>query len=430
MKKTAFFFLVFPLALTAQNSLLTENDALKTGLKNNFNIIVAANDAAADSIRNSAGEAGMLPSVTLNGSLGFNQNNIHQKYANGNEFISPNAGTNSLASSVALSWTLFDGTKMFVTKEKLGLVQTQGEYQFRSEVLNTSATILNAYYDVVRQQLKLKSIDEVTKANEERLKITESRYTSGLGPKTEVNQAKIDLNQQKENKMLQEEALAEAKRKLNNLMARDVNIPFDVVNEFPEGPLPDRQLLEQKMYASNPDLLAFKSQVEISKLTLRENKTQYFPRLTAQAGYNFNRAENTAGFSLYNQSYGWNTGLTLSVPLYQAGKTKRSVAISTMELATAETQFAKASLGASLELQNGLSAWDAKSKMIALEKENVALARENMELSLERLRLGSGTAFEVQQAQISLSSSLSRLTDLQYELKSEDIGIHRLAADI
>lgn len=430
MKKTAFLLAFLPLVLAGQNGLMTADDALKTGLKNNYDVIVAANDAAADSILNCAGEAGMLPSVTLNGSLGINQNNIHQKYSNGTDIVSPKAGTNSLASSVVLNWTLFDGTKMFVTKEKLGWVQAQGEYLFRSQVLNTSAAILTAYYDVVRQQIKLNAIEEVTKANEERLKITQSRNSSGLGPKTDLNQSKIDLNVQKENHLLQEEALTEAKRNLNLLLARDVNTAFEVVAEFPEGPLPDRQSLEQKMYASNPDLLAFKSQVEITKLTLRENKTQYYPRLSAQAGYNFSRNENTAGFSLYNQSYGWNTGLTLSMPLYQAGRTKRQVAISSLQLETAETQFAQANLSASLQLQNGLSTYDSKAKMIVLEKENVELARENMQLALDRLRLGEGTAFEVQQAQISLSSSLSRLADLQYELQTSDISVHRLAADL
>lgn len=428
MKKIFFVFL-FPVSLFSQ-SVMTADDALKAGLKSNYDIIVARTAAEADSLMNAAGEAGMLPVINATGTLGVNQNNIKQRYANGNEFNSPNAGTNALGASVQLNWTLFDGTKMFVTKQRLGAVQLQGEYQFRSQVLNSSASILLAYYDIVRQKMKLNAINEVIKANEERLKITSSKNSNGLGPKTDVNQSKIDLNTQKENKLMQEEALNISKRNLNQLLSREINTPFDVVNEIPEGPLPDRSQLEQKMYASNPDLLAFKTQVDISKLTLRESRTQYSPRLTATAGYNFNHNENTAGFSLLNQSYGWQTGLTLSIPIYQAGKTKRQVAVSRLNLETAEVLYSQANLQASLQLYNGISGFDLKSKMIELEKENVSLARENMQLALDRLRLGEGTALEVQQAQLALSSALSRLADLQYELKTADISVHRLAADL
>lgn len=430
MKKLFLLVALFPLALMAQNGVLTADDALKIGLKSNYDIIVERNNASADSILNSPGEAGMLPTVAATGGITINQNNIHQRYSNGNDIVANGAQTQIFTGGVLLNWTLFDGTKMFVTKEKLGVIQAQGEYQFRSQVLNSSAAILLAYYDIVRQKVKLNAINEVIKANEERLRITQAKNTSGLGPKTDANQAKIDLNTQQENKLLQEEALAIAKRNLNALLAREVNTAFDVIDSIPEGPLPDRQQLEQKMYASNPDLLVFKSQVDIQRLTMRENRTQYFPRLNAQAGYNFNRNENSAGFSLYNQSYGWQTGLTLTIPIYQAGRVRRSVEVASLDLQSAEAQLAQQNLQQSLQLQNWFSNFDMKVKMITLEKENVQLARENMQVSLDRLRLGQGTALEVQLAQVTLSNTLVRLADLQYEMKTADINLHRLAADI
>ncbi|HEU4717641.1 MAG TPA: TolC family protein [Bacteroidia bacterium] len=430
MKKTFLFLLTVSGSLLCHAQVMTPDDALQAGLKNNFDVIIAKNAAEADSIMNSPGEAGMLPTVSLNGSFGVNQNSIHQKYANGNEFTANNAGSNSLTSSVSLSWTLFDGTKMFVTKHKLETLQMQGEYEFRSQVLNTSASILTSYYDIVRQKQKLNAIDEVIKANQQRLDITETRFTSGSGPKTDYNQAKIDLNVQLENRLVQAEALSESKRTLNNLLARDVNTSFDVIDSIPEGALPDRQQLEQKMYASNPDLLAFKAQVDVTKFEVREARSQYFPRLGVQAGYSFSQNQNSAGFSLYNQSNGPTAGVTLAFPIYQAGKVKRQVAVSTLDVNSAEMQFARANLEASLQLQNGLSTYDLKAQSIVLEKENVSLARENMQMALDRLNLGQGTAFEVQQAQITLSSSLSRLSDLQYEMKAADISVHRIAADL
>jgi outer membrane protein TolC len=429
MKKyLSLLFFIFPYFLGAQT--LTADDALQIALKNNFDILVSKNQSASDSILDSRGEAGMLPTLSLNGGVGLNQNNIHQKYANGNDFIAHNAGGNNVNSGIALSWTLFDGSKMFVTKQKLDQINILGEYQFKTQVLNTTYDVLLSYYDIVKQKQQLAATNEILKYNEQRVTITQNRFDSGLGPKTDLLQAMIDMNVQKENLVNETMALDQSKRKLNSYLARDVNTPYEVIDSIPLSPLTDRTALEQKMYAANPTLLAFKTQIEISKLSMRETRSQYFPKVALNAGYNFNRNENTAGFSLYNQAYGWQTGLTFSIPLYQGGKTNRQVEVAQLDIESSEFQLQQASVEASLELQNAFSVYDAQTKNLGFEKENKTMAEENMQLALERLRLGKGTALEVAQAQSTLSSTLFRLTGIEYEVKSAEINVHRQAADL
>ncbi len=430
MKKKIFLSLfLMPTFISAQG-LLSADDAVRIGLKNNFDILLAKNSSEADSILNSAGEAGMLPSVYLNAGFGLSQSNIQQKYANGSEITKNGVNGNNLNPGIALTWTLFDGTKMFVTRKKLGEIEALGDFHFKEKVLNTTADILLAYYDIVRQNLQLSSTDEIIRYNEERVKITDSRFTNGLGPKTDLLQAKIDLNVQKENRISFELSLTEAKRKLNTILARDVNMIFTVADSIPLSPLSDRATLEQKMYAANPTLLAFKTQIEISKLAYRETRTQYFPKVVLSSGYNFNRTQSSAGFSLYNQAYGWQTGLSFSMPLYQGGKLNRQSEIIQLDVESSQYKFQQANLSASLALQNAFAIYDSHSKALDLERENETMARENMQLALERLRLGQGTALDVAQAQATLSSTLFRVTAFSYDLKSAEINVHRQAADL
>jgi outer membrane protein len=427
IKKILLFLQLIPALLTGQ-TLLTSDEALKTGLKNNFEILIAKNEQQADSILNTWGEAGALPSVWLNAGVGTNSNNIHQQYANGSEIISNNAGGTNLTAGIALSWTLFDGTKMFVTKRKLDQIELLGYYNFRSTVLDATGNILLAYYDIVRQQQQINSTDEIIKFNEERVKITEGRFNAGLGQKTDMLQAKIDLNVQKENRITLSILLDQAKKELNVLLARDVNTKFTVEDSILLSPLLDRAQLEQKMYAANPSLLAFKTQVDISKLAYRETRTEYFPKIVLNAGYNFGRTESSAGFSLYNQSYGWSTGLVLTMPLYQGGRLNRDSKIARLDIESSEFRFQQANLSASLALQSALAVYDAREQAVALEKENETMSRENMTLALERLRLGQGNALEVAQAQSTLASSLFRVSAFNYEMKSAEINVRRQAA--
>lgn len=429
MKKFIFLFLLAPLCTGAQ-TLLTPEEAVRMALLANYDVLVAQNEADSDSILNAPGEAGMLPSVFFNAAVGVNQNNLNQRFTNGNEISSNNAGGTSATAGIALSWTLFDGTRMFVTKQRLEQIEMQGDYQFRSQVLNTTSDVLLAYYDLVRRKQQLAATDEIMKYNTERVKITESRFVGGMGAKTDLLQAKIDLNIQKENRIALQLEYVNAKRAMNDLLARDVLTEFDVPDSIVLSPLANRAELEAKMLSSNPALLAMKTQLNIAKLSYRETRTQYSPRIVGNAGYNFTRAQNTAGFTLYNQAYGWNAGLTLSMPLYLGGSLKRQTQISRIRIMSTEMQLQKATSASRLALLNAMESYDSGNASLALETENEKLARENMNLSLERLRLGQGTALEVAQAQATLAQVLFRLSGLRYEVKAAEINVHRVAADV
>lgn len=429
MNKLAIAFLLFASAANGQ-AMLTPDEAVKISLLSNFEITVAHNQALQDSIMNSPGAAGMLPSVYLNAGVGKNQNNLNQRFTNGNEVVSPNAGGTSMNAGVALSWTLFDGTKMFVTKRKLEQIEMQGDQQFRMQVLNTTSDVLIAYYDVVRQKNQLQATDEVIRYNEERVKITESRLVSGMGAKTDLLQAKIDLNVQKQQRINQSMLLTNAKHYLNGLLARDVLTDFDVIDSTVINPVTNRAELEQKMVQLNPGLLSMQTQVNIASLQYREARTAYAPTIVGNAGYNFLRNENSAGFTLYNQSYGWNAGLTLSMPLYTGGAIKRQTQVYQIEMKNASLNYENAKSDARVVLNNSIDQYDARLAALQLERENETLARENMQLSLDRLRLGQGTALEVAQAQATLADVLFRLAQLNYEAKTAEINVHRQAVDM
>ena len=409
--------------------MLSADEAVKIGLNKNFDVLIAKNQADANAILNTYGEAGMLPTLALIATAGANQNNIQQKYSNGNE-INQNGVTGSVINpAIALSWTLFDGTKMFITKNKLKEMENLGLIQYKEQILNTTLQILLTYYDVVRQQMQLKATLEIIAFNEERVKITEGRLNAGLGPKTDYLQAKIDLNVQKENKINYEFQLADAKRKLNNLLGREINTKYEVEDSITLQPLANNELLEDKMLQNNPTLLSFQSQLAVSKLSYQESKTSFLPKLVMTSSYNFSRAQNSAGFTLYNQSNGWQNNFALTMPFYQAGKLKHTSEIAKLNIQTLEEQLSQAKLAASLSLQTALALYKVREGAYGFEKENEQLARENMTLALKRMELGLGIALDVAQAQATFSGSVYRLASFIYDLKSSELNARRQAAD-
>lgn len=425
-----FFGCIFLFAVTLNVSwsqqLINSDDAVSIALKNNYDILVAINSASISRVNNTPGNAGMLPVVNATVTDNNSVTNIDQKLITGTENKFSNARSNSLNSGVALNWTLFDGGKMFVTKNKLNEIQSLGEIQFRQQVLQTEYEVIVAYYDVVRQKQQLVSIEEVISANEVIVNILETSFRAGLSPKTNLLQAQIDLNVNKENSINQKAVIIASKRNLNQLLARDAETPFEVTDSIPLNYIPDVKDLTSKLYTNNTNILSSQKQVEIDKLSLKEFKTNLLPRLSLNAGYNFLKSNNIAGTVLSNQTYGPQIGGTLSIPIYQSGNTQRQIKTAQLQLSSTEYVLENTKLQINSELQNTLTSYDYQKQLLNIEISNTALAKENLAISIDRLRLGQTTSLELHQAQESYVDSETRLINFEYNLKVAETKLKQL----
>jgi outer membrane protein TolC len=229
---TLFFFMLVSMHLFAQNNLLSPDSAIAIALKNNYSIQISRNESEALKNLNSPGFAGMLPQVNANASTNSAVNNTKQEFSN--PAVSPidkkNVNIDNLSAGVALVWTLFDGTKMFVTKEKLSEQSLQGENNLKADIENTIEKIITSYYSIIQQKQVLKAIDEELAYSQERLKIAERKLSNGSGSKLDVLQAKTDMNAQRSSQLVQQTHLEELKNNLNVLLARKPETEFTVAD--------------------------------------------------------------------------------------------------------------------------------------------------------------------------------------------------------
>jgi outer membrane protein TolC len=410
--------------------LLTADDAVSIALKNNFDILVAHNDAEVAKVNNTPGNAGMLPTIAVTGSDNYSLASGYQKPAAGPEIIYANQGASVFAAGAALSWTLFDGGKMFVTKKKLGELEKLGGLQFRVKVLQTAYDVTAAYYDVVRQKQQLASLQEVITYNQEQVTILQTSFGAGLSPKTALLQAQIDLNVYKENALAQQAVIRSAKRTLNQLLSRDADAGFEVTDSIPLNYAPDKDQLVRKLDTANIDILAFQKQVEIARMNLQEARTQLFPRITVSGGYYASQSDNPASTVPLNRTYGPQAGGAVTIPLYQAGNVSRQIAAAKLQLSSTEYDLKSIKLGVAGQLRNALDEFESQRSLLQLEEGNVALAKENLDISMQRLRYGQSTTLELRLAQDSYEQSRTRLTNIKYSLKVAETKLRQLIAEL
>ena len=159
MKKLKLIFiLLISVNVSAQTKLITIEEAIATALQNNFDIKLSKNDSMVSALDYSYRNAIFFPRINATIGANWTGNKQNQEFSNGTK-REGKVKTNNLSSSVAVSWTLFDGLKMFATRDKAAELIKLGSLGIQNQVTNTIATVINTYYNIVRQKQMIKAID-------------------------------------------------------------------------------------------------------------------------------------------------------------------------------------------------------------------------------------------------------------------------------
>src|SRR6185369_14888208 len=157
----AFLFAVFLFGFSFAQPTITVEEVLQMALQKNYDIQVARTTAATQFTDKRFIYGAFIPTINGFGSYLFNNVNVRNTPWTGSEVIKNNVGSISENPNVQLVWTLFDGTKMFATRQRLLQLAELGEVNVRNQMMNTTAATMTNFYNIVRQQEQLKAIQEV-----------------------------------------------------------------------------------------------------------------------------------------------------------------------------------------------------------------------------------------------------------------------------
>jgi len=217
---------------------LTLNEAIKNAVENNYQIRIASNELAIDAANNTKGNAGMLPEVALNFGQTFNINNSRLELSNGDVRQGSGANSRNLSANIQAAWTVFDGMRMFVTRDRLGEIENLGKINLQMQIENTVAQVMELYYGLEYQQERLKTIKEAIEISKERLQLAKLKQDAGSGSGIPIIQAQVDINADSSMLINQELLYKNMKINLNSLMAKNPEFDF-VIFETESLPIPN-----------------------------------------------------------------------------------------------------------------------------------------------------------------------------------------------
>ena len=433
MKIKSIYIITLLLAFVSKiqaQELLKLEDAVTIALENNYDIKLAKNELKIDELNNSVGNAGMLPTinalVTDNNSI----TNTKQTQADGSERTLDGARNMNLTYGVGLDWTVFDGLRMFARKEQLNILQKQGEAELKLVILTKISEVYLNYFDLVQQQQQLAAIDTAIVISQERVTTAQNRFSIGKASKLEVLNAQVDLNTDKSLQLKQLETLKNAKIRLNEILARDVQTDFAVTKEISVDEQLKYDELKSAAESQNPQLQAQMLTKNSAEQQLKQVKAGRYPTIRITSGYNFTRSEASLGFITQSSNRGFAYGFNASMPIFNGNLQNRNERIAKVQLENANVTLEQQKRSLESQLNAAFASYTTNLELTKVEAQNLKIAEQNLDITMAKFKIGTITPIEFRTAQQNFLDAKVRYSNALYLTKIHEITLKELAGNL
>jgi outer membrane protein TolC len=289
------------------------------------------------------------------------------------------------------------------------------------------ATVIQNYYAIASAQRKYTNARTSLGEAERFLDITQKQEKGGEAAHADVVKAQIQLQQRQRDVQDAEVAIEKAKIALGVLIFPSFTADFNVVDDLGQAALlPPLEEARAKALAASPDVKAAQSTVESAGLDIAIARYGWLPSLSLDFFYGIDANQFAATSAMAQDSgrgtlpnyqvdnrhnLGYSGQITLNVPVWNWGVTRSKIK-------QAEFKEAQAKLDLSLAertLQSNIAAATAEARAAQAQldslRSSVQLSIESLRLTLLRYQAGEAVAFEVVDAQSTLTQARNAYDD-------------------
>jgi outer membrane protein len=290
--------------------------------------------------------------------------------------------------------------------------------------------VLSSYYDLVRQKQRIQVIDKSLSISGERIRLADEKFQLGAASRLDVLQAQVDYNTDKSDLLNSEELFRTSKIRLNNLMARDIHIDFEVAAQIEKVGLPEWDALFENVMANNTILQMGFTGNRIAALDLRETRSRRMPWLNANLGYSYLSSESESGFIKSNQTSGVNYGLSVGWNVFNGFNLNRQISNARINLENAEIELLELRSRLEADLTAVFLSLQSKIQLVDFEEQNLEVADQNLDIAMERFRLGELAGIELREAQRAYLAAESRLINARYQAKIVEVELMEISGGV
>lgn len=422
---------LIPFFAVGQNTApLTLEDAIRTALDRNLGIQVARNNTQIVQNNATAGNAGLLPTLGVNGGAQWSQSQAFiDVAAPGFQARDTMGEATALNASLNFNYVLFDGLGNIRNFRKLKLQGSISEVQERVTIENTLMAVAGAYFEALMAAEATRIAEENLAATLRRLqKETNARE---LGISNRVLFLNAQLYAATDSVALTEAAYNERKalRNLCQLMQWEGADPM-LEDELLPSQMPEYQELRDGALANSAAMLLSAHNLESAELDVKLARSRQFPVVVGQASYGYLRNTNEVGLMKENTTLGPTLGISLSYNLFDGRKRHTQLQNAKIALETGRIKDTEARQELLRNLDNGYDLYTTNAMRLRLSEQAVNTSEAAFARTSELFSLGQVTGLEQRDAQIAVMQTKLNLLSARIAAKLSELDLLRLSGGL
>lgn len=414
---------------------LPKQNAVDMALEYNYDILVSYNDLEAAKNNASIYNSGFLPSVFANGGAAYDDNTSETAFQDGTVQDDIETTSTNLNASVGVDYLLFDGLGRKYNYKRLQEEYNISEIRVRQVIENTLLDLLIAYYDVARLTENKYNLEQSLAISKSQYLREEYGYQYGQKTQLDVLNTQVNVNIDSINLLNIQRELANAKRDLNVILGRDVNLDFqvDTTVGYAINLTYDNMMNSAKV--NNTQLLQAERNVTLSDYDLKINKSSWIPNVGVNGAYAWSDLDQESNiqnpFAFAGRTArGIQAGLNVSWNIFDGGLTKTRVR--NAKIAIENSNIQRELIEKDLE-RNVANAWETYQNSLFIleaERKNVETNKRNFERSEEQFKLGQIINVELRLAQVNFLNAVNSYNEAKYTAKVAELRLLQLAGNL
>jgi outer membrane protein len=386
---------------------LNLKEALRLAWKANPNLQISRLQALIAGQEVVRARSGFLPTMKSDTSQTIYDNETQAKIPTG-AFPAVGAATGGFLTFPSTNRN-FWGSKTYIDQTIFDFWRTPSRYQ--AAVLGKSASLLDTaktrddiflnvckgYFTTLRaQKLEVVATQDVADLKAHR-KIAQDQYDFGVVTYNDVLQAEVSLADAQQRLIVAKTDVINIRSALNKVLAIPVSTPTVLKDEKLETRPGGLQEATTAALKQRSDLKASTDRISQQERVVTQTKAQFFPRIYAQAGLNYQHND----YMLHDTT--WFGIFGLQWTLFSGLNTEAQVAQARLRVNQLQEQHKDLDEQVRLDVQNAYLKVKQTADQIRTTEKAVTQAEENLRLNEERYKEQVGTATDVIDAETLLT---------------------------
>ena len=411
---------------------LSAKEAVALALENNFKVKIAEKQVEIADKNNNWMEAGLFPTITIGASL---NNTIQDNTNNPFTFTPGIILSQGITPSLTANWNLFSGLSMFITKDRLELLEQQSNGNSLAVIETTVQDVLKAYYTAGLQKERMLLFSTLKEYSRKRMAYYELKEKYSKSSSLELLQFRNQYLTDSTNYLVQEISYQNAMRNLLLIMnnsADSIPVTFPELTDKLEisFPLVDFDKALEEMKSNNQNLKNQYISLELQKTATNYQRTFLYPTLSFQAGitpsYTWIREIKDDLLEAQTQTLQYYGNFNLRYNLFNNWKAKRSYDVAKIQEQIAELNTESMEQTLAVTLRNVLELYKVRSQLVDISAENLNYATKAWDLAQKRFELGTLTSIELATFQNNYQNTLIQHYENQFNKMDTFLEIYKL----